>query len=105
MLNFRKKKREEERKLVRYKNYPPAEVIDIEKRGRKFYLLLRWSNCHLVPKWVRADKCENYVYSNLKFKDSLGSAIPVPFTRGKARLNWFERIIVKLQNWWYGRKN
>lgn len=105
MLNFRKKKKEKERKLVIYKDNPPAEVIDIEKRGRKFYLLLRWSNYSITPRWVRADYCTKYTPGGTKLTDKLGSAIPVPFTRGKARLNWFEKIIVKLQNWWYGRKN
>lgn len=99
MLNFRKKKKEE-RELVTYKNYLPAEVIDVEKRGRKLYLLLRWSNFHTVPKWVRADMCKPYT-PEPKEKKSVFTLV----SRGKAELNWFEKFIVKLQNWWYGRKD
>lgn len=95
MLNFRKKKKEE-KQLVTYKNYLPAEVIDVEKRGRKLYLLLRWSNFHTVPKWVRADMCKPYTPDGKRVGFN-------PF--GKAELNWFEKFIVKLQNWWYGRKD
>lgn len=96
MLNFRKKKKEEEKKLVIYKNHPPAEVIDVDRRGKNFYLLLRWSNYNALPKWVKADMCKPYtpVGKRISFN---------PF--GRTELNWFEKFIVKLQNWWYGRKN
>ena len=107
MLNSKKRKNSlsEDKVYVLYKDNPcPARVVAVEKRGRKHYLLIRWENFgseQFKPeKWVRDSLCKEYEPTK---KNSLGSAIPVPFSKkGKAALNWWQKLIVKLQNWWYG---
>lgn len=95
MLNFKKKKVQEKKpKLVVYKDYPPAQVIDAERRGKHLYLFLRWGNYHINPKWVKASLCSLY--------EAPGKRVSFnPF--GRAKLNWFEKLIVRLQNLWYGK--
>jgi hypothetical protein len=95
MLNFKKKKKEE-KVLVFYKNWPPARVIGSEKRGRNLFLLLNWENYHVKSKWVKADLCTEV--------KALGKrTILNPF--GRVELTWIEKLIVNIQNWYYGRKN
>jgi hypothetical protein len=109
MWNFKKKKKTPEQKdFVIYKNYKPARIVGAERRGKKTYLLLAWTNLpqgeKIYEKWVKASECIEYTPSSKEY--SLGSAIPVPFSRkGKVPLNWWQKLIVKLQNWYYGRKD
>jgi hypothetical protein len=104
MLNSKKKNSlSEEKVYVLYKDNPPARVVDVEKRGRKIYLLLRWENFggeQLKPeKWVKDSLCEEFKPTGKRSSD-----FPTykGRTRGKAPLNWIQKLIVKLQNWWYG---
>lgn len=87
---------------VLYKHYPPAVVRGAEKKGRKIYLLLVWTNYAFTDKWVKASVCKEYFPGGSKSEKGL--AIPVPFSRGKVGLNWFQRIVVDIQNWWYKYK-
>jgi hypothetical protein len=80
-----------------YKNFPPARIKAVEKRGKKIYLLLSWTNHpHLFNRWVNDKYCTEYVPTGK----------PVQKTRRiqktRVKLNWFQNLIVKLQNWWYG---
>jgi hypothetical protein len=91
----------EEKVYVLYKDNPwPARVIDVEKRGRKIYLLLRWENFgneQFKPeKWVREALCVEFTPE--------GSQKPSYKAPGKMALKWWQKLIVKFQNIWYGRK-
>ena len=86
---------------VLYKHYPPAVIRGAERRGRKNYVLLAWTNYAILDKWVRLSACTPYEIGGTKPRKGL--AIPVPFSRGRLGLNWYQKIIVKLQNWWYGK--
>lgn len=89
----------DEKKYVLYKNSAPVRVIAVEKRGRKYYLLIRWENfagaVSSPEKWVKDTLCKEYTpkKSEAKYK-----------APGKLLLKWWQKIIVKLQNWWYGLK-
>lgn len=104
MLNSKKQNSlSEEKVYVLYKNNPPARVVDVEKRGRKIYLLLRWENFgneQFKPeRWVKDSLCEEF-----KPTEKRTSNFPTykGRTRGKAPLKWWQKLIVKFQNWWYG---
>jgi hypothetical protein len=94
MLNSRLLK-PEEKVFVIYKDNPPARVIAVEKRGRKHYLLLRWDNLggdvFKPEKWVKDTLCTEY-------KPEGSQKYKAP---GRMPLNWLQKLIVKLQNWWY----
>ena len=98
MSNFRLLS-SDEKKYVIYKDFPPARVVAVEKRGRKHYLLIRWENftgtVSLPEKWVKDTLCKEYTPE----KPSASYKAP-----GRIPLNWFQRLIVILQNWWYGNK-
>jgi hypothetical protein len=85
----------EEKVFVTYKNSLPARVIAVEKRGRKHYLLIRWDNFgsdQFKPeKWVKDTLCKEYETPN---KEAL--------LQTRVKLAWWQKMIVKLQNWWYG---
>lgn len=87
----------DEKKYVIYKDFPPARVIAVEKRGRKYYLLIRWENfagaVSPPEKWVKDTLCKEYTPE----KPSASYKAP-----GRIPLNWWQKFIVKLQNWWYG---
>jgi hypothetical protein len=91
----------EEKVFVIYKDNPPAKVVAVEKRGRKHYLLLRWENLgqgQFKPeKWVKDTLCTEY-----KPEGSQKSFYKAP---GRMPLNWWQKLIVKLQNWWYEVRN
>lgn len=106
MLNSKKRKNSlsEDKVYVLYKDNPcPARVVAVEKRGRKHYLLIRWENFgseQFKPeKWVRDSLCKEYKPEG---KKTLYEEI---YGKGKASLNWWQKLIVKLQNWWYGLKD
>ena len=98
MSNFRLLS-SDEKKYVIYKDFPPARVVAVEKRGRKHYLLIRWENftgtVSFPEKWVKDTLCKEYTPE----KPSASYKAP-----GRIPLNWFQRLIVKLHNWWYGNK-
>ena len=87
----------DEKKYVIYKNSAPARVIAVEKRGRKYYLLIRWENfagaVSPPEKWVKDTLCKEYISE----KPEVSYEAP-----GKMPLKWWQKIIVKLQNWYYG---
>lgn len=100
MLNSKKRQNSlsEDKVYVLYKDNPcPARVIAVEKRGRKIYLLLRWENyggqIFKPEKWVKDTYCEEYTPTGKE--KSL-------FKGGRLDLSWWQKLIVKLQNWWYG---
>ncbi len=102
MWNFRKKKKTPEQKdFVIYKNYKPAKIVGAERRGKKTYLLLAWTNLpqgeKTYEKWVKASECIEYTPPGKKI---LSQQI-----YGAVKLNWLQNLIVKLQNWYYGRKD
>jgi hypothetical protein len=44
--------------FAKYRNFPPARIISMDKKGHKLYLLLSWDNRKDLPsKWVRAKEC------------------------------------------------
>lgn len=101
MLNSKKRHNSltEDKVYVLYKDNPfPARVMAVEKRGRKHYLLLRWENLggavFKPEKWVKDTLCEEY------FPE--GSQKPSYKAPGRLALNWWQKLIVKFQNWWYG---
>jgi hypothetical protein len=103
MLNSKKRHNSltEEKVYVLYKDNPcPARVIDVEKRGRKIYLLLRWENFgneQFKPeKWVREALCKEYKPE--------GPQTPSYKAPGRMALNWWQKLVVKFQNWWYGEE-
>ena len=100
MWNRRKKEKTSEKKdFVIYKDYKPARILAAEKRGRKLYLLLTWDHLKVrgqaYEKWVKADQCKPY---NPPGKKTLYQEI-----YGTVKLSWLQKLIVKLQNWWYGK--
>jgi sarcosine oxidase delta subunit len=102
MWNFRKKEKSPDKKdFVIYKDYKPARIVAIERRGRKYFLLITWDNLshrgQSYEKWVRADQCKAYIPPG---KKTLYQQI-----YGAVKLNWFQNLIVKLQNWYYGRED
>lgn len=102
MWNFKKKKKTPEQKdFVIYKNYKPARIVGAERRGKKTYLLLAWTNLpqgeKTYEKWVKASECIEYTPPG---KKTLSQQI-----YGVVKLSWFQKLIVKLQNWYYGRKD
>lgn len=102
----------DEKVYVTYKDNPPARVIAVEKRGRKHYLLLRWDNFgseQFKPeRWVKDEICTEYkpTGKGTTLQKLRRNALNVfPYTKkGKTNLAWWQKIIVKLQNWWYGIK-
>jgi hypothetical protein len=86
----------EEKVYVIYKNNPPARVIAVEKRGRKHYLLIRWENYggqQFKPeKWVQDTLCKEVKIDKPK----------KPFYKapGRVALSWWQKLIVKFQNWY-----
>jgi hypothetical protein len=102
MWNFKKEKNSlsEEKVYVLYKNNSnPARVMAVEKRGKNIYLLLRWENYaseQFKPKWVREALCVAFTPEELQ-KPSYKAL-------GRIALKWWQKLIVKLQNIWYGRK-
>ena len=102
MWNFRKKEKSPDKKdFVIYKHYKPARIIAIEKRGRKYFLLITWDNLtyrgQSYEKWVRADQCKPYIPPG---KKTLAQEI-----YDVVKLTWLQKLIVKLKNWYYGRKS
>jgi len=100
MWSFRKKEKEPKQKdFVVYRNYKPARIVGAERKGRKTHLLLAWTNLpqgeKTYEKWVKADECIPYTPPG---KKTLYQQL-----YGAVRLNWFQTLIVKLQNWWYGK--
>jgi hypothetical protein len=117
MLNskIRKNSLSEEKVYVLYKDNPPARVVDVEKRGRKIYLLLRWGNFgseqFRPERWVKDSLCEEFkpTGKGITRTEVVKNALRVFPTyranrKGRTPLNWFQKLIVKLQNWWYGLK-
>ena len=105
MLNSKKRKNSlsEDKVYVLYKDNPcPARVVAVEKRGRKHYLLIRWENFgseQFKPeKWVKDALCKEYEPTGKKtlYQEIYGE---------KYKMSWWQKLIVKLQNWWYGIKN
>jgi hypothetical protein len=72
----------------------------VEKRGKNIYLLLRWENYgneQFKPeKWVREALCVEFTPE--------GPQKPSYKAPGRMALNWWQKLIVKFQNIWYGRK-
>jgi hypothetical protein len=112
MSNFRMLS-PEEKVYVIYKDFNPARVIAVEKRGRKHYLLIRWENLgdgkRSPEKWVKDSLCTEYIplgkETNLaELRKNALSVFPTykANSKGKANLAWWQKLIVKLQNWWYG---
>jgi hypothetical protein len=102
MLNSKRQNSlSEEKVYVLYKDNPPARVVDVEKRGRKIYLLLRWENFgseqFRPERWVKDSFCK-------EFKPE-GSQKPFYKAPGKVVLTWWQKLIVKFQNWWYEIRN
>lgn len=117
MSNFRTLK-PHEKVYVNYKNYKPAKVVAVEKRGRKYYLLLRWENFSFgtnrphYEKWVKDSLCTEYkpTGKGTTLEEVKRAALNVfPAYRGRkktrASLAWWQKLIIKLQNWWYGIKD
>lgn len=117
MSNFRKLA-PEEKVYVIYKNYKPARVIAVEKRGRKHYLLLRWENYSFGTnqpkheKWVKDTLCtefkpEGKLSYQEKVNKKLKSAGLPRFSnvKGRTKLAWWQKLIINLQNYLYGIKN
>lgn len=112
MSNFRKLDLEE-KVYVNYKNYKPAKVVAVEKRGKNHYLLLRWENLPFYKgkyyeKWVKDTLCKEYkpTGKGVTRSEIVRNALKVFPTyranrKGRTPLNWFQKLIVKLQNWWY----
>lgn len=101
MWNFRKKEQFPEQKdFVIYRDYKPARILAMEKRGRKYFLLIGWNhlthNGKIYEKWVRADQCKAYIPPG---KKTLSQQI-----YGVVKLSWLQNLIVKLQNWFYGNR-
>lgn len=96
MWNFRKKSLDY-KDFVIYKDYKAARVISADKRGRKLYLLLSWDHLKMrgksKEKWVKAELCKQYIPPG---KKHLSQQI-----YGAVRLNWLQKIIIKIQNYWY----
>lgn len=98
-----------------HKNWGPAKVLDTELRGRStvknLWLYVSWTNERLVPKWVKASNCivdEELTKKALEQKASkeLKKGIEkkiFEIKTGTSSLNWFQKFIVRLQNWWYER--
>ena len=116
MLNSHKsfKSLEEEKVYVLYRDLPPARVVSVEKRGRKHYLLLRWENLgngvRYPERWVKDTYCTEYTptgkgetKADIIQKEIRRRALKVfpSYKKGRLSLNWFQKLIVKLQNWWY----
>jgi len=101
MWNSKTKRRDllDKKDFVIYKNYPPARILALEKRGRKYFLYLSWENLSqnnkIYEKWVRADQCKEYKPEG---KKTLSQQI-----YGVVKLTWLQNLIVKLQNWWHGK--
>jgi hypothetical protein len=100
MWNFRKKESLPKQKdFVIYKDYKPARIVGAERRGRKTYLLISWTNLsykeRVQEKWVKASECIPYT--------PLGKKTLYQEIYGAVKLTWFQNLIVKLQNWYYGR--
>jgi hypothetical protein len=91
-------------KFALYKHYPPARVVKMDKRGRRLYLLLRWDNVmggtHPPEKWVKAHRCEEYIPGGTQNKAK--TELKPPY---KVEPNWWQRIVIKLQNWYYAYRN
>lgn len=108
MLNSRKLD-PKEKVFVTYKDNYPARVIAVEKRGRKHYLLLRWDNFggQIKPeKWVKDTLCKEFIPTGKGTlrEQIMREALKVfPNPRSTIKLNWWQKLIVKLQNWWYGK--
>jgi hypothetical protein len=111
MLNSKKQNSlSEEKVYVLYKDNPPARVVDVEKRGRKIYLLLRWENFgseqFRPERWVKDSLCEEFkpTGKGLARQKIVQNALKVfPNYKGRSKwpLTWWQKLIVKLQNWWY----
>jgi len=107
-------------KIVRFthKNWPPAKVIEFEFRGRTtnikyLWFYVSWSDNSLKtgPAWVKAKNCQIdeeltkkvLEQKNLKeLKKGIKEKV-LEIKTGTSSLNWFQRFIVKLQDWWYER--
>lgn len=106
----------DEKVYVNYKNYNPARIVAVEKRGRKHYLLLRWENFfgykgRYFEKWVKDSFCVEYKPTGkgttlAELKRNALSVFPTyrANRKGKVTLAWWQKLIIKLQNWWYGIK-
>ena len=98
----------EEKVYVTYKDNPPARVIAVEKRGRKHYLLLRWDNLghgQFKPeRWVKDTFCTEYnpTGKGVSLQEKRRRALSISLHKGRVKLAWWQKLIVKLQNWWYG---
>lgn len=103
MWNFKKRSLPEEKDFVLYRNYKPARIIAAEKRGKKLYLLLTWTNLThrggTFEKWVKAEECREY---NPPGKRTLYQEI---YGNAAKKFSWFQKLINNLKIWWYGRKN
>jgi hypothetical protein len=102
MWNFRKRdKTPEQKDFVIYRDYKPARIVATERRGRRYFFLLTWSHLKVrgqaYEKWVRADECIQYIPPG---KKTLYQEI-----YGAVKLHWLQKLIVKLKNWYYGRKD
>jgi len=108
----------DEKVYVSYKHYKPARVVAVEKRGRKHYLLLRWENFTFgmgkphYEKWVKDSFCVEYKPTGkgttlAELKRNALSVFPTyrANRKGKVTLAWWQKLIIKLQNWWYGIKD
>lgn len=87
----------EEKVYAIYKNNPPARVIKVDKYGKHIYLLLRWENSSMPDKWVKDTQCTEYTMPETKKKPTPSKPQP-----GKAELNWWQKLIIHLQNKWNG---
>ena len=117
MSNFRKLA-PEEKVYVIYKNYKPARVIDVEKRGRKHYLLLRWENYSFgtnkpkYEKWVKDTLCTEFKPTGkgttlAELRRNTLKVFPSykANSKGRTKLAWWQKLIINLQNYLYGIKN
>lgn len=101
MFNSKKRKNSlsEDKVFVLYKDNPfPARVVAVEKRGRKYYLLIKWVNLggEFKPeKWVREVLCKEI---NPKDRKILYEEI----YEEEDEMSWWQKLIVKFKNWWYG---
>jgi hypothetical protein len=101
MWNFKKRSLPEQKDFVLYRNYKPARIVSAERRGRNLYLLLSWTNLthknQAYEKWVKASECVQYTPPGKKtlYQEIYGNTV--------AKFNWFQKLIVKLKIWWYGK--
>jgi hypothetical protein len=101
MWNFRRKEKTPKQKdFVIYKKFKPARILAVDRKGRTPYFLISWDNLthrgQAYQKWVKAELCTQYIPPGKKtlYQEIYGEV---------RNLTWFQKLIVKLKNWWYGK--